>query len=58
MSETKTTIKALNDYFNQGDGKRSLKAFADEVKQLNDAEKEELAQGACDVMGWIYKPGK
>lgn len=51
----KSIIKALNDYFNQGDGKRGLAQFSAEVKALNDAEKLELAQGACDVMGWTLK---
>lgn len=51
-TETKTRIKALNDYFNQGEGKRPLREFQAEIKKLSDAEKQELAEGACAVMGW------
>lgn len=48
-------IKALSDYFNQGEGKRPLSEFAKEVRALSAEEKIELAQGVCDVMGWTLK---
>lgn len=51
----KTIVGALAGYFNQGEGKRPLSDFQAEVKALNDAEKLELAQGACEVMGWTLK---
>jgi hypothetical protein len=50
--ESKTVLKAISDYFNQGDGKRPLSDFSKEIKALSPEEKAELAQGACDVMGW------
>jgi len=53
--ETKTTLKAINDYFNSGDGKRSLSEFAKEIKALTAEEKKELAEGACNVMGWTLQ---
>ena len=51
-TEIKTRIKALNDYFNTGDGKVPLRQFSAELAKLSDAEKQELAEGACAVMGW------
>jgi hypothetical protein len=48
-----TRIKALAEYFNSGERKVGLKDFQGEIKALSDAEKTELAQGACDVMGWV-----
>lgn len=53
--ESKTPLKAIAEYFNTGDGKRPLQQFADEIKALTPEEKRELAQGACDVMGWTLK---
>jgi hypothetical protein len=53
--EQKTIVGALAGYFNQGEGKRALSEFQQEVKALSDKEKLELAQGACDVMGWTLK---
>ena len=53
--EQKTIVGALAGYFNQGEGKRALSEFQLEVKALSDAEKLELAQGACNVMGWTLK---
>jgi hypothetical protein len=50
-----TTIGALAKYFNEGDGKRSLTKFSEEVKALSMKEKRELAEGACKVMGWTLK---
>lgn len=48
---TKTILKTLSDYFNSGEGKRSIKEFAAEVKALSDDEKRELAQGVCAITG-------
>ncbi len=50
MAQT-TVLKALAGYFNVGEGKKSLKDFAAEVKQLSDAEKLELAQGVVAITG-------
>ena len=55
-TETKSTLKALTDYFNEGDGKRPLKEWAEEVKALSPDEKAELAKGVCAVKGWALKP--
>lgn len=41
----------LSSYFNQGDGKRPLKEFAEEMKALTPEEKMELAQGVCAITG-------
>lgn len=49
--DTITTLKALTDYFNQGDGKRPMKAWAEEVKALTPEEKAELAAGAAEALG-------
>ena len=49
--ETITALKALTEYFNSGDGKRPMKAWADEVKALSPAEKQELAEGAATALG-------
>lgn len=49
--ETISTLKALTDYFNQGDGKRPMKAWSDEIKALSPAEKQELAAGAAEALG-------
>lgn len=61
----KTIVGAISGYFNQGDGvsldgraipeKRALPVFRDEMQALSDAEKRELAEGACNVMGWTLK---
>lgn len=51
----KTVISAISGYFNQGEGKRSMSDFRDELKALSDAEKLELAEGACSIMGWTLK---
>ncbi len=50
MAQT-TVLKALAGYFNVGDGKKSLKDFAAEVKELTDDEKRELAEGVVAVTG-------
>ena len=46
-----TVLKALTSYFNEGDGKRSMTQWRDEIKALSDIEKRELAQGVCDITG-------
>lgn len=51
----KTTVGAIAGYFNQGDGKRPLSKFQEELKALSDEEKLELAEGACKIMGWTLK---
>jgi uncharacterized radical SAM superfamily protein len=45
----------LSGYFNQGDGKRPLTVFRDELKALNDDEKRELALGVCALTGDTLK---
>lgn len=47
----KGIVAILAGYFNQGDGKRSLPEFRDELKLLTDAEKQELALGVCAITG-------
>lgn len=47
----KGTTSILAGYFNQGDGKRPLPDFRDELKALSDTEKVELAQGVCAITG-------
>ena len=49
--ETITPLKALTEFFNTGDGKRPMKAWADEVKALSDTEKAELASEAAKALG-------
>lgn len=41
----------LAGYFNQGEGKRPLRAFTDEVKALSAEEKGELVRGVCAITG-------
>jgi hypothetical protein len=50
MAET-TVTKALNAYFNEGDGKRSAGDFLKELKALSPEEKRELAEGVCAITG-------
>lgn len=50
MAQT-TVLKALVGYFNTGEGKRPLKDFTAEIKQLTEEEKLELAQGVCAITG-------
>lgn len=50
-----TALKLLANYFNEGDGKRPLKAFAEEIKALSDDEKTELALGVCEITGDTLK---
>ena len=51
----KGTVAILSGYFNQGDGKRPLTAFRDELKELSDEEKRELALGVCEITGDTLK---
>lgn len=66
--ESKTVTGALNSYFNvAGDtgslrddtfgksAKRGSKEFLDELRALSEAEKTNLAIGACLVMGWALR---
>ena len=46
-----TALKILTNYFNQGDGKRALREFAAELKELTDDEKRDLALGVCQITG-------
>lgn len=41
----------LAGYFNVGEGKRSISAFAEELKALSPEEKQELAEGVCAITG-------
>jgi hypothetical protein len=58
MAESKTvtmgSTKALNAYFNQGEGKRPMKEFAAELKELSKEEKEELARLAAKELGATF----
>lgn len=47
----KSMLKVLTEYFNEGEGKRSMKAWADEVKALSPDEKRSLAEGVCAITG-------
>ena len=48
----KTTVtKALSNYFNTGEGKRSASDFLKELRDLTPAEKLELAQGVVEITG-------
>lgn len=51
----KGVVAILSGYFNQGDGKRPLSVFRDELKNLSDAEKRELAEGVCAITGDTLK---
>lgn len=46
-----TMLKAIAGYFNQGEGKRPLREFQDELKALTDADKRELAEGVIAITG-------
>lgn len=50
-----TSLKILTGYFNEGDGKRPLKEWAEEVKALSPEEKTELANGVCAITGDTVK---
>lgn len=47
----KSILKILTEYFNVGDGKRPLKAWAAEISELSEPEKHELAEGVCAITG-------
>lgn len=47
----KTITAILTGYFNQGEGKRALSAWRDELAQLSPEEKQELAEGVCAITG-------
>jgi len=51
----KTTVAALTGYFNEGDGKRPLNIWRDELQALTPAEKRELAELACAASGWTLR---
>lgn len=51
----KTVTAALTGFFNVGEGKRPLSAWRDELKQLTDAEKMELATEVGKVEGFTVK---
>lgn len=46
-----TVTKALNNYFNVGDGKVAPTKFLNELKALSTEEKRELAEGVCAITG-------
>lgn len=46
-----TVTKALNAYFNVGDGKRGAGEFLKELKALSTEEKRELAEGVVAITG-------
>lgn len=50
--EEVTTVKALTNYFNEGEGKRPLPQWRDEIKALSPDEKRELAEQVCAVKEW------
>jgi hypothetical protein len=47
-----TPLKALTEFFQDGDGKRPMRDWAAEVKALSPAEKTELATGAAAALGY------
>lgn len=51
-----TVTKALNAYFNVGDGKVAASAFLAELKALTAEEKRELAEGVCAITGDTLPP--
>ncbi len=51
-----TVTRALTSYFNEGEGKRATKEWADELKALSPAEKMELATGVCTITGQTLIP--
>lgn len=51
----KSVVSILAGYFNQGEGKRALSEFNQELKALTDDEKLELAQGVCAITGDTVK---
>lgn len=51
----KTIVAVLAGYFNQGEGKRPLSVFQQELKALTEEEKRELAEGVCAITGDTIK---
>lgn len=51
----KTITSILAGYFNEGEGKRPLREFQAELKQLSPEEKQDLAQGVCEITGDTIK---
>lgn len=47
----KTAIALLTNYFNTGDGKRSVAQWRDELRALSTEERDELARGVCAITG-------
>lgn len=50
-----TAIQILAKYFNEGDGKRALATFQQELKALTPEEKRELALQAAPLIGATLK---
>jgi hypothetical protein len=50
VTTTTTPVKVLSNFFNHGDGKRSLAEFQKELKALKPSEKNELARLAAIAM--------
>jgi hypothetical protein len=46
-----TPLKALANYFNEGDGKRTIREFNEELKRLTPADKLELVIGVLAITG-------
>lgn len=46
-----TVLKALTNYFNVDEGKRSLPQWRDEMAALKPEEKRELAEGVVAITG-------
>lgn len=51
----KGIVSILSGFFNQGDGKRPLPDFRDELAALTPEEKQELAEGVCAITGDTIK---
>lgn len=51
----KTITAILSGYFNQGEGKRGLTDWRDELSALSADEKRELAEGVCAITGDTIK---
>lgn len=51
----KTATAWLTGFFNEGEGKRSLSEWRDELKALSVDEKKELAEGVAALSGGTVK---
>lgn len=51
----KGVVAILSGFFNQGEGKRPLTDFREELKALTDGEKRELALGVTAITGDTLK---